>query len=98
MWEIKIEPKQIYLDATRPKVETLRIRPFEHNPETGITYNIEFISGDPAYNRLGNTTYILQGPDYENWGADMPYLENLILNFVGAVKYVAPIPDPTPQP
>lgn len=92
MWEIKIQPKQFYLDAAKPKITTLRIFPFEHIPESGIKYRIELLRDkmnlyDSDYDiKLDTKIYVLQGSDYANWTNDTPYLENLILNFIDAVR------------
>lgn len=83
MFEIKIKPKQIYLDATKPKADSLLVRIEELVPNEIAQFSVQLRNSE--YGTLDQVILNLEGQDYQNW-VDDNYLIDWIVNKLGVEK------------
>jgi hypothetical protein len=83
MFEIKIKPKQIYFDATKPKANSLLVCVEELIPNEKAQFSVQFRNNE--YGTLDQVILNLEGQEYQSW-VDDNYLINWIVSKLGVEK------------
>jgi len=83
MFEIKIKPKQIYLDVTKPKANCLLVRIEDFIPNERAQFSVQFRNN--KYGTLDQVFLNLEEQEYQNW-VDDDYLINWIVDRLGVEK------------
>lgn len=81
MFTINVKPKQVYLDATKPKVVKLQGDPVGQSFEESLSYYLEEVFEDGSIGSRQEVT--LEGDNYNKWVDDTPYLKEKLASFCG---------------
>jgi len=83
MFEIKIKPKQIYLDITKPKANSLLVSIEELVPNERAQFSVQLRNNECE--TLEQIILNLEGQEYQNW-VDDSYLIDWIVSKLGVEK------------
>jgi len=83
MFEVKINPYQIYADENRPKAIKLVGNVVDIVPNQSCKVNVDLWSENEILEHIQLT---IDGEEYQNWSDDDNYLIDLVLEKLGLEK------------